>query len=148
MEDINRYIGELKTLEKGLNKTIKKVVIKANREIVDAIKSRLYGTGIDGAGNFLGYYDPSTIRRWKKTTSHVTLLNTGNWYTGIFVSTRGNIISIMSKDKKNSMLIEKYGENILTLNEQEQLLIIIEPIDKEIQKIVNSFADIKIEVTT
>ena len=145
MEDIRRYIKELRTLEKGLKKTIKKVILKGNREIIDAIKSRLYGTGIDGDGRYLGNYHPNTIKRWKKTTMHISLLNTGDWYSGIFVTTRGNIVTIMSRDKKNSMLIEEYSENILALNKNEQLLIIEEPIDKEIQKIIDSFADIKIE---
>lgn len=48
-------------------------------------------------------------------TDRVTLKDTGDFYAGILIDVRGDLFVIESADWKNSMLQDRYGENILGL---------------------------------
>ena len=121
--EIKNYIRELKKFEKSIPKAFDTVVKREKQLIFNAIKTRLYGTGTDGKGNFIGQYKNSTIRRWKKRTTFITLFNTGNFYKKLELTSKKGIVDIFSKDKKNNLLHTTYGQNILSLTEEEEKLI-------------------------
>lgn len=145
MAKVEGYIGSLQLLARRLNKIVDVAVTSSSKEIADAIRTRLYGFGIDGVGVPLKPYHADTITRKKKKgqkTSNTTLRDSGAWYSGIFATSSNAIVTITSKDIKNPKLVEVYGENILTLNELEQKEILENAIDRQLQIEINKIDNV------
>jgi len=135
--DIKGYIKELKSLERNVPIVIDAIAKKSSPLMFNAIRTRLYGTGKKGDGNAIGNYKNSTIRRHKKRTNFITLFNTGDFYNKFALTSKKGNVRIWSRDKKNSMLEDRYGENILSLTEEEEKLILERAINKRLQDIID-----------
>lgn len=134
MSNIDEYINDLINLEITLEAEVHKIILDNSGIILSWIKQRLWNFGIDAAGkSIFPEYTPLSLKLKKeagKRSSHVTLRDEGGFYDGMFIDIVNNDIVISSTDVKTSLLITKYGTNILgmTLDEQERLInIIIEP---------------------
>lgn len=134
MSTIEEYIKNLTILESTLEEEIHKIILKNSGEILSWIKQRLWNFGIDASGrSIFPEYTPLSLKLKKaggKRSSHVTLRDEGGFYRGMFVEIVNNDLIISSTDIKTSLLITKYGSDILglTLDEQERLInTIIEP---------------------
>jgi hypothetical protein len=139
---LDNYLRDLILLESSLEKEIDKIIKEKQGYLVSLIKNRLFQRGVDSDGKkILPDYKPSTIKRKKEDrqrTSHVTLRDTGDWYSGIFVEIKDWVISVDSTDGKTPSLIDKYGQGILGFTKQEQDEIIFGILEPRIQKILNS----------
>jgi hypothetical protein len=88
----------------------------------DSAKSMLYDYGLDGKGNNLGEYAPRTIERKIATGlpyDRVTLRQTGDFYDGMQLVADADGFEVDSEDWKTNKLIDKYGEDITTINEYD-----------------------------
>lgn len=142
MSVIEEYIEDLIILESTLEAEVHKIILDNSGIILSWIKQRLWNFGIDASGkSIFPEYTPLSLKLKKeagKRSSHVTLRDEGGFYDGMFVDIVNNGIIISSTDVKTSLLITKYGSDILglTIDEQEKLInIIIEP---KIQLLINN----------
>ena len=88
----------------------------------DSVRSMLYDYGLDGKGNSLGEYAPRTIKRKIATGlpyDRVTLMQAGDFYDGMQLVADAEGFEVDSEDWKTSKLIDKYGEDITTISEQD-----------------------------
>lgn len=100
--------------------------IWANRDlIVSTIADKqLYEQGINGQGReIMSYrpYKPSTIKRKLRKgqpTNRVTLRDTGDFHRSMFLVVEEDGFYITSDDKKTPYLVQKYGDNIFRLTNE------------------------------
>lgn len=139
---LDAYLSDLRELEANLQNEIDDIINKNQTYLVGLIKNRLYQKGVDADGKkILPDYAPSTVKRKKEDkqrSSHVTLRDKGDFYSGMYVEIKNWLITASSTDGKTPSLIEKYGQGILGFTEQEQDIIIFSIIEPKIQKILNS----------
>jgi hypothetical protein len=90
-------------------------------------KNQLYDKGVDSLGDRIGSYSAKTkqIKAEKgQITDHVTLLDTGAFYESFKVFLRGSDLVVSANTIKDTGdLIEKYGKEILGLNEDSLVLL-------------------------
>ena len=84
-------------------------------------------------------------RKKNQRTSHVTLRDKGSFYKGMFITYKNDSIFIDSNVQYKLFLTRKYGEDILSLTEQEQQFIIDSIIEPGINKLINSIGQITID---
>ena len=139
-DDLDDLIGVLRKKVDGVGKFIDGFVQeRGGFLILGAIKRRLWNKGIDGQGNILQPYSPGYKRKKQRAgvrSSPTTLKLTGKWYDSMLLQSRAEStgeIKVLSSDAKNTLLVEKYGEDILTLTQKEQMLFIME-LEKELIK--------------
>ena len=143
MSEIGNYINKLEALENNLVEKAKKAILDKQGLILGKAKLRLFNFGVDGDNSKITpEYRHSTVQikaGQGQRTSHVTLRDTGEFYSSMFIDTSTNDIFINSTSEKLGPLISKYGVAITELTEQEQIFIIdtiIEPfLVKEINKL-------------
>ena len=101
--------------------------------ILKPLKQRLYNQGVDGAGNKLPPYKSEKYKIFKRSKGvravPTTLFLEGNWYDSMYVKTgkkgKTHLIEVLTnrsaknEPKKTKELKAKYGEDILTLNDDE-----------------------------
>jgi hypothetical protein len=84
-------------------------------------KNQLYDKGVDAKGERIGSYSAKTkaIKDSKgEISDHVTLLDTGQFYESFRVYLSGsNLVITANTIKDTDDLMEKYGKDILGLNE-------------------------------
>jgi len=149
MAQLDRLILDFQNLINNLDSEIDKAVIKDSKAILERIKGRLWGTGLDADGNLIGNYAPQTIEKKKKkgqVFNHITLLDTSAFYDGMYVESKGAEITIYSSDSKTLKLINDFGQSILGLTQVEQEIIVNFTIEKHIQSLLDKIQDITIEI--
>lgn len=145
MSSLDDYINDLGELEANLDDIISKAIYSKEGLIVGLIKNRLYQHGVDGNNKLIGNYAPSTEalkRREGKRSSFITLIDEGLFYSGMYVDYKDYIFNVKSSDGKTPSLIEKYGESILELTEDEQELLIYTIIEPAIIEHINNLGNI------
>jgi hypothetical protein len=104
----------------------KRLVIELNTE--GEASSQLYELGEDSTGKSLGKYTPFTISEKRKKgqpTDRVTLKDTGDFYSSFQVLPfKGGFIIDADPIKEDTNLFDRYGEDILGLNDENLQLII------------------------
>ena len=149
MSSISRYITELKNINSNFDFEVGKIILENKGKILSMIKLRLFNKGIDGSGSsILPSYRTSTViskRKKNQRTSHVTLRDKGSFYKGMFITYKNDSIFIDSNVQYKLFLTRKYGEDILSLTEQEQQFIIDSIIEPGINKLINSIGQITID---
>jgi len=122
---------KLRNFDSVLQKEINEQFRKEQSRLLFSVKQRFYQKGIDGRGKSLGKYAPSTIKKKKKSAftrvSHVTLRDSGGWYSNLFTKFETNTLLLDNKDKAlTKKLIEGegkhfggYGEGILEFSQDE-----------------------------
>ena len=90
-------------------------------------KNQLYDKGVNSQGESIGSYSSRTkqIKTEKgQITDHVTLLDTGAFYESFKVFLSGSDLVVSANTIKDTDdLIEKYGKEILGLNEDSLVLL-------------------------
>lgn len=90
-------------------------------------KNQLYDKGVNSQGERIGSYSARTkqIKTEKgQITDHVTLLDTGAFYESFKVFLSGSDLVVSANTIKDTDdLIEKYGKEILGLNEDSLVLL-------------------------
>ena len=130
------YMQKVVRAKNDLPKKTIEIVNRNKSKILDLNReSQLFEKGIDSDGKSLLAYTSLTIR-YKKQKGEVynrtTLLDTGDFYKGFDLLIRNNVISIYSKDSKQSDLVDKYG-NIFGLIKDNQMILNYEILLPELQ---------------
>ena len=139
-DTLDNVIYDLTQKTRGLDKFIDSTIEKNGGFILQKIKLRLWNKGIGGDGLKLinseskGKKWRQKYAMWKKRmgyrSSPVNLRLTGAFWDSMKVFSRKGIVTIKASDEKTPLLIRKFGENILTLTDEEQLWVvrtIVEP---------------------
>ena len=107
-------------------------------------QDQLFKEGQDGDGNILGYYSAYTeqLNPEKKEGSHYTLNDTGKFYESMIFNIFVDYLEIDAdpiKTDKNTgeetNLFQKYGDDILKLNEENLELFKIKLVEKYIDTV-------------
>jgi hypothetical protein len=107
-------------------------------------QDQLFKEGQDGDGNILGYYSAYTeeLNPEKKAGSHYTLKDTGDFYESMIFNIFVDYLEIdadpIKTDKitgEETNLFQKYGEDILKLNEENLELFKIKLVEKYIETV-------------
>ncbi len=107
-------------------------------------QDQLFKEGQDGDGNILGYYSAYTeqLNPEKKEGSHYTLKDTGDFYESMIFNIFVDYLEIdadpIKHDKitgEETNLFQKYGEDILKLNEENLELFKIKLVEKYIDTV-------------
>jgi len=125
MEKLKNLIKKLKKFEKDLFMIIEQV-IKDNEDIVVEMnsESQLFDRGIDRDGVAIESYMPYSpitveLKREKgQPTSRVTLRDEGDFHYSFFIDFKSDGFEIRATDWKYGDLIDKYGEKILGLTDE------------------------------
>jgi hypothetical protein len=132
MDFMDTVLGEVINVFKFMeNRTFWKYVLQDKKFQIwtlDLIRQdQLFKEGQDGDGNILGYYSAFTeqLNPEKKEGSHYTLKDTGDFYESMIFNIFVDYLEIdadpIKHDKitgEETNLFQKYGEDILKLNEE------------------------------
>lgn len=120
---LERFIDKLKTVRTGLEDIAIEVIEESEEDIVQLNLDQLNeGVTADGS-DIQPEYTPFTVRIKKRKNQpfdRVTLKDTGDFYSKVFVKPFGNQFQISSDDPKTAMLVKKYGDKIFGLTEQNK----------------------------
>lgn len=145
---VKRYNTTLRNLEyrlrafkDSLPMLLEGIIRDKEDVIIDTITdNQLYLRGINGMGEEIMSYRPyaeSTIKKKKKKgqpTTRVTLRDTGAFYKSFFVVFDSEGFYITASDEKTPLLIEKYGEEIFRLTDENLTMLLRDHIRKELVK--------------
>ena len=142
---LGEVINTFKFME---NKTFWKYILqdkKFQTWTLDLIRQdQLFKEGQDGDGNILGYYSAYTeqLNPEKKEGSHYTLNDTGKFYESMIFNIFVDYLEIdadpIKTDKdtgEETNLFQKYGEDIIKLNEENLELFKIKLVEKYIETV-------------
>ena len=146
---MDTVLGEVINVFKFMeNRTFWKHVLKDEKFQIwtlDLIRQdQLFKEGQDGDGNILGYYSAFTeqLNPEKKEGSHYTLKDTGDFYESMIFNIFVDYLEIdadpIKHDKitgEETNLFQKYGEDILKLNEENLELFKIKLVEKYIETV-------------
>jgi hypothetical protein len=149
MDFMDTVLGEVINVFKFMeNRTFWKHVLKDEKFQIwtlDLIRQdQLFKEGQDGDGNILGYYSAFTeqLNPEKKEGSHYTLKDTGDFYESMIFNIFVDYLEIdadpIKTDKitgEETNLFQKYGEDILKLNEENLELFKIKLVEKYIETV-------------
>lgn len=127
---INKYNATLRNLEYRLRAfkdelpdLLEKAVYEKEDVIVRAIQNQLYMRGINGRGEKIASYAPYapyTIQYKKfhgQPHTRVTLRDTGDFHSRMYVVYEPDGFYVTSYDEKTSLLVDKYGPEIFRLTD-------------------------------
>ena len=126
--DFSNWVQDLRKKKNNIPRFIKSVVDgKGGIWVLMPLKQRLFNQGTDGNGVKLAPYSAGYQKRKQAKTGRsnpTSLRYDGDFYKSMFVKTSAKgLIEVDASDSKTNKLIEKYGEEILGLtDEQEQVL--------------------------
>jgi hypothetical protein len=123
-------------LKRSLNKTKDKIV-EYNIEQLDI--------GEYSTGKKLPEYSAVSVEVYEKQPGSITLYDTGAFYEGINVKTRGDSYLISSSDSKNNMLIDDYGDDIFGLQEGSKQYYVEYTLEPEVQAEITKITGLKFE---
>ena len=113
-------ILKIDNLPQIIETTIREVVQRFDHVLIDYVKDQLHD-GQDGEKKDLGNYSLGYARiRIKRNlqVDHVDTHFTGKWHASIRVIAEGDGFRISSNVEYDKDLTEKYGENLLLVQEQ------------------------------
>ena len=118
-----QLLRKLQALESRLDDLIRESFAEIEPFLVDLNLKQL-DKGEDSQGRFLGTYRPTTYEYAQrngrpKKQPDINLLDTGAFRNAISAHVVGNSLIMESSDSKNSMLVERYGNFIIGIPEDE-----------------------------
>ena len=127
-------IFDLTRKTRDLERFIDTVIEKNGGLILQKLKLRLWNQGVGGDGMKLinaeskGRKWRDKYAKWKRKmgfrSTPVNLRLTGDFWKSMKVFSNKGEVTIVASDEKTPELIRKFGENILTLTEEEQLWVL------------------------
>lgn len=123
MVELRAIVDRLKTLKVVLPNLVREVIQESEQEIIDLNQVQLFsGENADGSDIEPEY--TSLTKRIKRVKGQpfdrVTLRDTGSFYGKMKVKTAGEILEIDSTDPKRNKLVQKYGEEIFGLTDENK----------------------------
>lgn len=121
MERLKNLIGKLEDFRDNINSRLEAATIEAEETIIDANISQLYDSGERRDGKKITpAYSPKTIaikRKKGQPTNRVTLRDTFDWQASFYIQYYPYGFEIKASDWKTDELKEKYGDEILGLQD-------------------------------
>jgi len=121
------FLDKLEKLDANVENEAYRIIAEVQDLILEFVQDKqLLNKGIDGKGEFLGYYSPYTIALKKlkgEVYTHTTLLDEGDLYEGMYITARDGKYFIDSSDSKTEMLKDKYGESIMILTDENNRIV-------------------------
>lgn len=121
MEKIDNLIDNLQDFLDNINTYLEAATIEAEDTITDMNISQLYDSGENRDGEKITpKYAPITVeikREKGQPTNRVTLRDTFEWQASFYVQLYPDGFEIMASDWKTGQLKEKYGDEILGLQD-------------------------------
>jgi hypothetical protein len=117
MKKIRDFAKRVETIEKNLDKELKRVIREHVDVLIDLNTAQLM-QGIRSDGNSVGKYANKDYANFKRTLNPrgvVDLKLTGAFHESFYVRKTDFPIVIDAKDKKRNDLVNKYGEQIFGL---------------------------------
>lgn len=127
--DLSALISKLEHDSSNFEQRAIKLLYERKNYILGAVKRRLYETGTDGNGIFMGKYSKRyerKKRRLGKRATHVTLNWDGDFWGNYDLQFSGLELTLFNRDNneaKVGRLIERYGPGIFELGEYEAKII-------------------------
>lgn len=131
------------TSDEVLSDAVEEILFEHREEILDLVRIQLESFGVDGSNKpITPEYRPYTVKIKKikgQRYDHVTLNDTGEFHRSFYLQFYGTpgpkrYIETNAKDGKLEDLAEKYGDEIIDLNEQSVQTIIDEIIRPNLPK--------------
>jgi hypothetical protein len=125
MTIFDEKINALVNFQSSINETVADEIAENKHIIIDMVATaQLFESGIDGRGMRLDSFSPYTartisIKRSKgQVVDRVTLRDTGDFQDSINVFLFDGGFLIVGEDKKTKELMDKYGDDILSLTDE------------------------------
>lgn len=122
MEKIIKLIDRLEDYKKSINTYLEAATIDAEDTIIDMNIGQMYDSGEDRTGKKITpEYAPETVRIKREKgqpTNRVTLRDTFDFQKSIWVQYYPDSFEIKASDWKTEKLTEKYGDEILGLQDE------------------------------
>jgi len=119
---IKKLATRLKRLSADeMKQKLAELVQETSEEVLNMNRAQLM-QGMDSQGNSLGKYQSESYARFKRTLNPrgvVDLKLTGSFHENFFIASEVPLI-IWSYDEKTNDLVEKYGEDIFGLTEDNR----------------------------
>lgn len=122
MKKITDLIDKLENYKENINSFLESETIEVEDTILEMNIGQLYDSGENRNGQKITPgYAPETIRIKKEKgqpTNRVTLRDTFQWQSSFWIQYYEDGFEIKSSDWKTERLIQKYGEEILGLQDE------------------------------
>lgn len=122
MERITDLINKLEDYNENINSYLEAGTIEAEDTIIEMNIGQMYNSGEDRTGKRITpEYAPETVRIKREKgqpTNRVTLRDTFDFQKSIWVQYYPDSFEIKASDWKTERLIQKYGEEILGLQDE------------------------------
>lgn len=118
---LREEILKIERLPQIIEETIREVVQRFDHVLIDYVVNKQLHQGEDGEGKDLGNYSLGYARiRIKRNLQidHVDTHFTGKWHASIKVTAEGDGFRISSNVEYDKDLTEKYGENLLLVQDK------------------------------
>ena len=145
MDNLKIFIDEIIKVKKNIKKDVGDMAMLHEDKFISVVQDRLYNKGEYADGSVLRPYSFSYIATTKKPKNapfdRTTLLDTGSFYKGMFLSANKNVVSLFSKDPKTSDILYGkfgYGKKVFDYSEKEQEHLVKTLIEPSYEKIVLS----------
>lgn len=134
---LRNLVYRLRKFKGILDEELKNAILEYEKEITGLVRSQLW-QGKDGYGYSIEplytRFTKSTKLRKGQVADRVTLRDTGKFYKSFFIETYYEGFSIESYDRKADALLEKYGESVLRLSNENLSITLSEYIRPYLQK--------------
>lgn len=122
MEKITKLIDRLEDYKESINTYLEAATIEAEDTIIDMNIGQMYDSGEDRTGKKITpEYAPETVRIKREKgqpTNRVTLRDTFDFQKSIWVQYYPDSFEIKASDWKTERLTQKYGDEILGLQDE------------------------------
>ncbi len=140
-QPINRLIKALESIENSIYPTLKKSLNKNKKRIKEVqTQEQLFNRGEDAKGSKIRpKYASRTVSvklRKRQPTDRVTLKDTGDFYQSIQITAEADKLVIETSIEHAKYLVDKYGEDILGIQEQELEDFLEKYIEPELEKAI------------
>lgn len=122
---LGNLIDRLKNYKAVLRKNLYSIIMDHEYDITLMVTDdQLYKRGINGDGVEIFSYQPYTVNTqfikamYNQPADRVTLRSTGEFHSTFFIQILDNGFLINAADSKTNKLIEKYGEEIFKLTDE------------------------------
>lgn len=119
--------------------------VEESTEQMANLNAEQINTGVKADGTEMPDYSLRSVVQYGKPYGPIRLRDTGAWQAGIYVRASGDAVTFSSTDNKNSMLEERYGEDILGLSEKYKSEAIREAVQPAFSKLIEQATGLKMK---
>ena len=145
---LDEYISKIEHLYNNIDGVINEILTQGDTKnfAPNIVRQRMRNEGMfPSVGDYKTTQRRAGGARGIKTGA-IKLFDKGDFHRGLFVEMDSRKLKLDSQDKKRGLLVQKYGENIFNMKNEEKTHIINTFIIPELRDIVNPKEDITIDI--